>query len=421
MYKLIYIIITIILTQQNIFSKKNNLHKEANFNSIHNEESKSKNDKINTSSKDSQNSYSGKIEYDLIEITYLKLMSEIENKRLNIGKHYLITDFQTIYDQPFSKKTKISSIEKLIVIPINEYSLSPIAYSVNYTDDIIYYNINYKETTINKFPAKGKIIFRKDKNGNSADFDWRNILTYLPTDSSEHLMFEGTSTVSNVVLLNQSTISETPFGVDQEFPNNYFTNGRIMFINNSVISNTFINGDFYNVNNSIISSITSKGSFAKVSANMFMSNFENGLDRFFGGFILSSNFGGIVKYCSDVSIIGSNFSGSLSGLSSVHFENTDVKNCDIVSINSVTSYELNHGFKDCRIISDVKPENNYGESFKFGNITLQCILENKTILQSEYPILFNTDIHKTIFKNTEGDIWFNYYDETNTMQFIKIL
>ncbi len=91
------------------------------------------------------------------------------------GQRYLITDYQTTYTQPVSNESKQGSVEPLVVIALASNKLSPIAFSPQYPQDVIYYDVN-NDTTQIPGCTKG-YIYRRIDTARSIDipFDWRSV------------------------------------------------------------------------------------------------------------------------------------------------------------------------------------------------------------------------------------------------------
>jgi hypothetical protein len=130
-------------------------------------------------------------------VTYGQLQSLITNGALEIGRHYLITDYVTAYNI-FDGGTntvienQVGIVEPLEVVAIGVDALAKEAYSFAYPDDIIYYNAYAKPVDRAAFIAagdvgfvtggslvaefKGVIEFRHDTKQNvSTWYDFRNI------------------------------------------------------------------------------------------------------------------------------------------------------------------------------------------------------------------------------------------------------
>jgi hypothetical protein len=119
------------------------------------------------------------------EITYSELYSLFTGETLTPGQFYLMTDFQTCYDQPDFNQSgtaiigdnyKTGSTEPIVVLATSINSLSPKAYSLEYPFDDISYDITFTQTEMTSNPAKGRITERIDDFNNRTDYDHRNIL-----------------------------------------------------------------------------------------------------------------------------------------------------------------------------------------------------------------------------------------------------
>jgi hypothetical protein len=119
-----------------------------------------------------------------LSITYGALLNLINTNSLTINKAYLISDFQTIYDQPdfdsggvakISVNTLSGTIEPLIVNAISTNKLSQIANSTLSTD-IIYYDPLFIQTERMATPAKGRITLRIDSNNNMTNYDSKEVI-----------------------------------------------------------------------------------------------------------------------------------------------------------------------------------------------------------------------------------------------------
>lgn len=118
------------------------------------------------------------------EVTHAGLLTLIDTSTLQPGKHYKITDFQTIYPQPdYSAATtpktagawtiKTGNTEPLVVLATSINTISKEAWSINFPYDVIEYD--YRVETYNETNTKGKITRRRDEVGNDISFDFRNV------------------------------------------------------------------------------------------------------------------------------------------------------------------------------------------------------------------------------------------------------
>ena len=101
------------------------------------------------------------------------------------------------------------------------------------------------------------------------------------------------------------------------------------------------------------------------------------------------------------------------GVNNITWENTDA-NCEVEDINGVTNYSTKFGFKDCTITGTTSSD-------YFSNITINCLVDSKTIDQSIYPELFDRTYHKTIYKKPNGDTFYRYLDNSNVWVYTQII
>jgi len=110
-----------------------------------------------------------------ITTTYSELLNLKLNSNLLSGVNYIISDYQTVHKIPNTNDTNIGIIEPLEVLAIDINLLSPIAYSLTYPQDIIYYNIENNQQVVSGC-TKGYIYRRIDTfQNNDIPFDFRNV------------------------------------------------------------------------------------------------------------------------------------------------------------------------------------------------------------------------------------------------------
>ena len=119
-----------------------------------------------------------------LPVSFAELQTSITNSKLIPGKKYLITDYQTIYDQPDYDnaglpKTVVSTltgiVEPLMVTAVNNSEISSQVYSKLFPNDILEYDITFTSTEIMNAPAKGRITSRTDDNKNTTNYDNRAV------------------------------------------------------------------------------------------------------------------------------------------------------------------------------------------------------------------------------------------------------
>jgi hypothetical protein len=130
-------------------------------------------------------SYSAFTNSNYNERTYDELYSFATGGTLTAGSYYLMTDFQTCYDQPNYDNTKnpittgnykTGTTEPILLLAISTTGFSPTVYSTLYPQDKITYDITWNTTEITSSPAKGRITERIDNFNNRTDYDNRSIL-----------------------------------------------------------------------------------------------------------------------------------------------------------------------------------------------------------------------------------------------------
>jgi len=118
------------------------------------------------------------------EVTYDELYSFYTGSTLTTGQYYLITDYQTCYDQPnfdsqgvaiTTGNFKSGSTEPILVLATSISGFSPTAYSTLHPNDKITYDFTWDTTEVTNSPAKGRITERIDDRNNRADYDFRAV------------------------------------------------------------------------------------------------------------------------------------------------------------------------------------------------------------------------------------------------------
>jgi hypothetical protein len=167
---------------------------------------------------------------NVVSRTWAQMSALQTSSTFSAGQYYLINDFQTIYEQPdyvndentaVTPPVKSGPVQPLVVIAISSNTLSPIAFQPAFPKDIIYYDFLY---TLPKTggSTKGRIVYRKDSQGNECNFDFRNILFKRYLSNSEYINVYSSAP-------NSQFIETTVFG------NNYTS-----CFNNKIIVNTVL-------------------------------------------------------------------------------------------------------------------------------------------------------------------------------------
>lgn len=121
----------------------------------------------------------------LISVTYSELRTLQDDSALRPGAYYRISNFRTCYDQPnydYNGNTittgnyKQGNVSPIIVFAISSSQISEIAYQPEFPGDIIHYDPSFSFTEVTEGAAFGRITYRKDNQGNSFDYDFREVL-----------------------------------------------------------------------------------------------------------------------------------------------------------------------------------------------------------------------------------------------------
>ena len=151
-----------------------------------------------------------------VETTYEVLKRLADNDELVVGRTYLITDYETIYDQPDyfydaeanlgpknpgTITVKTGDPEPIIVCAVSTSAISPYVSSTTHPTDKIVYDLYFTETEITATPTKGRIVERisapADSNGGSfrgvrTDYDWREVIFKRYQDYAPRTDLSGT-------------------------------------------------------------------------------------------------------------------------------------------------------------------------------------------------------------------------------------
>ena len=115
----------------------------------------------------------GSVSY-LIDITYAQLLTAISGNTLIPGQKYRITDYQTVHTVYLTSDTNTGPVEPLIVTALTANSISSVAYSESYPNDIVIYS--YQNTVQMPGATKGFIRRRIDMDKNiDICFDFRAV------------------------------------------------------------------------------------------------------------------------------------------------------------------------------------------------------------------------------------------------------
>jgi hypothetical protein len=95
--------------------------------------------------------------------TYAELATMVSNNKLTAGKQYLLTDYKTKYRQPTTNVIKeVSTTERLVLTANSINSFQLICSSLDFPQDIIYYDFTNNKCEDGTTPRNGIIIRRID-------------------------------------------------------------------------------------------------------------------------------------------------------------------------------------------------------------------------------------------------------------------
>jgi hypothetical protein len=401
---------------------------------------------------------------DTISITYADFYNAITNSQLIGGMTYVITDFQTIYDQmDFNAGgslkptlvTKTGATEQIWVYALSNNQIASKAYSATYPNDQIQYDWTYNATFVNGSPAKGRISERIDENNNRTDYDHReikfirydngsgvfNVINDNGNASGEFLTFVQNftgGTVKDNWLGDFYSIGQS---IGQEYGNNVFSGNFVisntsssLFYNNTfsgdnvnsntfsgnVNSNTFSGGEVYN--NTFSGNVTNNTFSGDVNSNTFSGNINYNT---FSGTVSNNTFSGEVynNTFSGGNVYRNTFSGYVynNTFSSYVYNNTF---SGYVSGNTFSGYVYNNTFSgevNSNTFSNDVHNNTFSgyvtnNTFTYPGflqyVTIADALQFKTIDNTTYPFLFNTNYKKEILKASNSNNYIRYFDGT---------
>jgi hypothetical protein len=402
---------------------------------------------------------------DTISATYAEFYTLITGGNLQVGRTYILVDFQTVYDQMDfdaggslkpTLVTKTGATEQIWVLALAPNQIASQAYSATYPNDQIQYDWTYNTTFVNGAPAKGRISERIDENNNRTDYDHREI---------KFIRYDNGSGVFNVINDNGNASGEFLTFVrnftggivkdnwlgdfysmgallGQEYGNNVFSGNLVisntsssLFYNNTfsgnVNNNTFSGGEVYNntfsgyVNNNTFSGEVYYNTFSggNVSNNTFSGNVSNNT---FSGIVNDNTFsGGDVNDNTFSGEVGNNtFSGNVNNNTFSGgnvYNNTFSGNVNTNTFSGNVYYNTFSGNVNDNTFSGQVSSNTfsgyvYNNTFTYTGqliyVTIVDDLQSKTIDDATYPFLFNTDYKKEILKASNGNNYIRYFDGT---------
>jgi hypothetical protein len=365
---------------------------------------------------------------DTISMTYAQFYNTITNNNLQVGKTYILVDFQTIYDQMDfdaggslkpTLVTKTGATEQIWVLALSSNQIASKAYSATYPNDQIQYDWTYNATFVNGSPAKGRISERIDENNNRTDYDHREIKFIRYDDGAGNFTVindNGNASQEFLTFVQNftgGTVKDNWLGdfynygalFGQEYGNNVFSGNFVISNTSSALfySNTFSGGNVYS--NTFSGKVYSNTFSGNVYSNTFSggnvySNTFSGevySNTFSGGYVYSNTFSGIVN---NNTFSGYVYSNTFSGIVNNNTFSGHVRS------NTFSGYVRSNTF------SGYVQYNTFTHTNTLQYCTIASRLENKTIDDVTYPILFGNDFKKEIIKASNGNDYIKTFDGT---------
>jgi hypothetical protein len=327
---------------------------------------------------------------DTATITYADFYTAITGGNLVVGKTYIIMDFQTVYDQmDFNAGgslkptlvTKTGATEQIWVYALSSNQIAKKAYSATYPKDQIQYDWTYNTTRVNGSPAKGRISERIDENNNRTDYDHREIKFIRYDDGA-----------GNFTVINDNGNASGEF---LTFVRN-FTGG--------IVKDNWL-GDFYSMG-ALFGQEYSNNVF---SGNVVISNTSSALfyNNTFSGSVTSNTFSG--------SGYRNTFSGEVASNTFSGNVNRNTFSGGNVYYNTFSGYVYSNTFSNevtSNTFSGYVNSNTFTHTNPLQYCTIASTLNNKTIDETTYPILFGTGYKKEIIKASNGSDYIKTFDGT---------
>jgi hypothetical protein len=155
--------------------------------------------------------------------SYSQFVAEADNGLLTPGRYYLMSDYQTCYDQPnydsqgnpiTTGNYKTGTTEPILLLAISTTGFSPTVYSTLYPQDKISYDITWNLTEVTSGTTKGRITERIDDKNNRADYDFRAVqfIRYVGYFSERY--YDGKINLDGTTGLVEATQTGTTFTND---------------------------------------------------------------------------------------------------------------------------------------------------------------------------------------------------------------
>jgi len=229
--------------------------------------------------------------------TYSGLTISSSTGGLVVGQYYLMTDFQTCYDQPnynnqgtaiLTGNYKTGTTEPILLLATSTTGFSPTVYSTLYPKDKISYDFTWNTTEVTSSPAKGRITERIDEKNNRADYDFRAVqfIRYQALFSEDY--YNGTVSIDG---------SGNVVGVGTDFLSS-FSVGQILGVHSPNYSNLIGGFAYYEILTiPSVSGMTVTGTTFYPESNRFYSRgLQGGIRSPFKCNVQSESYTGFTEY-----------------------------------------------------------------------------------------------------------------------------
>jgi hypothetical protein len=115
-----------------------------------------------------------------------------------------------------------------------------------------------------------------------------------------------------------------------------------------------------------------------------------------------NTFGGRLEWCVSILAKDITIDNDFVGNNFFSIVNTTA-NCKVGYIIGISNHNSEYGFDSCTITGTTSAS-------VFGNFNLECKITGKTIDEASYPELFNANYAKRVFKGSDGNIYYTYFN-----------
>lgn len=218
----------------------------------------------------------------IVKGTYLEIKDLVDNGKLNLNSRYIVTDFRTIYKsnigEVWGDAINPSRVYSIILTPVSEDEFDK-EVIVMENNKVLNWEVHYdfKQEKLGNIYTRGKILYLRDQNNNSAYYDFKNIRNRVKIKSTD---ISGIIVESELDLYTFNEATRTP----------------TIFLENSDDANTVNNHFDQDCYGNVFLGLTNNNKFAGgFKNNMFLTNCQY---NNFGYNTHNNKFEDVVMYCS---------------------------------------------------------------------------------------------------------------------------